>query len=165
MIRLAGIESQSIVDGKGIRYVIFTQGCTHNCNGCHNPDTHDIHGGSLVKVDDIIDDIKNTRDRELLTGVTFSGGDPVLQAKQLLPIAECVKDMGMDLWMYTGYTFENLMKQGGSVKELLKYVDVLVDGKYEEELKTLDKPFIGSSNQRIIDVKESIKGGEVVLYK
>lgn len=166
MIRLSGIEKQSIVDGRGIRYVIFTQGCTHNCPGCHNTQTHSLNGGQLVKIDDLIAEIKDTMTNDILTGVTLSGGDPVLQSKQLIELVKPLKETGLDIWMYTGYTFEKLMEnKNGYARELLEYIDVLVDGKYEEEKRTLDKPFVGSSNQRIIDVNKSIRDGRVVLFE
>lgn len=163
-IRLArDIQSDSIVDGEGIRTVIWTQGCIHNCKGCHNPDTHSFTDGFLID----IDIIKNKlNDLEGQSGVTFSGGDPMCQPKECAEIAKYVKKIGLNVWCYTGYTFERLMeisKKDKNIGEFLKYIDVLVDGPFILSQKSFDVKFRGSKNQRIIDVVKSLKEGSVIL--
>ena len=160
-LRIAGIVNDSIVDGPGLRYTIFTQGCPHHCEGCHNPQTHPFKGGKKVRQKKICKEIQKN---PLLYGVTFSGGDPMSQAKELLPIAKFVKEQGLELACYTGYVYEQLV--GGSVpyaKELLSYIDILIDGKFVLSQKSLNLKFKGSANQRTIDVQASLKKGEVVL--
>lgn len=161
-IKLSGIEPESIVDGPGFRYVIFTQGCKHNCKGCHNPQTHDPNGGYWADTDDIIVEITKN---PLLKGVTLSGGEPFDQAEALLDFAEKVIALGYDIFAYSGYTFEQLLEGGKTRKawlELLKRCSVLVDGRFEIEKRSLELLFRGSSNQRLIDVKRSLATGAVV---
>lgn len=154
MLRIAGTIEESFVDGPGVRYTIFCQGCLLNCKGCQNPQTHSLSGGILVSIDDLFNDIQKYK---LVSGVTFSGGEPSLQAKELLELAKRLQESGYNIWMYSGYTIENLIKKPDML-ELLKYIDVLVDGPYIESEKTLDLPFRGSKNQRLINVKEYLNG-------
>lgn len=161
-IRIAGTVSESIVDGPGFRYVIFTQGCPHNCPGCHNPQTHDFGGGKLVDTDELFNECV---DDPLNKGVTFSGGEPFCQAEPLCELAERFKRYGLSVWSFSGWTFEELLeksKREESVKRLLERIDVLVDGKFIEERKTLSLQFRGSSNQRLVDVLESLKAGKAI---
>lgn len=159
-IRLAaGLQSDSIVDGEGIRTVIWTQGCSHNCPGCHNPSTHDFNGGFEVDVEEIIQSLSKLEGQD---GITFSGGDPMFQPEACTIIAKEAKKQGLDIWCYTGFTFENLINHDKYI-EFLKYVDVLVDGKFIIEEKSLNLDFRGSSNQRIIDVKKSLKKQKAIL--
>ncbi len=159
-LRVAGIVKESVVDGPGFRYVIFAQGCTHCCKGCHNPDTHDLGGGYLVDADDLVEDIKQNK---YIDGVTFSGGEPFLQAEAFLHIAERLKGSNTNIVCYTGFTFEELLqKQDPSIQRLLENIDLLIDGPYIERLKDLSLPFRGSSNQRIIDVQRSMRIQKVV---
>jgi len=163
-IRLArDIQTDSIVDGEGIRTVIWTQGCIHNCKGCHNPDTHSFDEGFLLE----IDAIKNKLDMlEGQTGITFSGGDPMCQPKECIEIAKYAKKIGLNVWCYTGYTYERLIemsKKEKSYKDFLKYIDVLVDGPFILSQKSFDVKFRGSKNQRIIDVVKSLKEGSTIL--
>lgn len=158
LIRISGIEPESIVDGEGIRYVIFTQGCPHYCPGCHNPQTHSFYGGKLVSIEDILDDISKRKD--CIDGITLSGGEPFCQIYQCALIAEKAHDMGLSVWCYTGYLFEDLYRQG---IDLLKHIDILVDGPYIESEKSLDLYFKGSANQRVIDVPESLKNDRIIL--
>lgn len=162
-IRLAdnGIVSESIVDGIGIRYVLFTQGCYHHCDGCHNEQTHDVTGGKLVNIENILKDVYDVAN--YIDGVTFSGGEPFLQADKLVSIAKWVKEHYLTVWCYTGFTFEELITYGSEYTELLKYVDVLVDGKFIKDKRNLAFAFRGSSNQRIIDVQKSIETGDTVV--
>lgn len=160
-LRVAGIVKESIVDGPGFRYVIFAQGCTHGCKGCHNPDTHALDGGYTVNTDSLVVDIKQNK---YIDGVTFSGGEPFLQADAFIHIAERLKESGMNIVCYTGFTFEQLISSGEESRiRLLGLIDMLIDGPYVEELKDLSLTYRGSKNQRIIDVKASLKENRVVL--
>ena len=166
-IRLASptIQKDSIVDGEGIRSVIWTQGCIHKCPGCHNPETHDLNGGFEVEVDDLKKQISALVGQD---GVTLSGGDPLEQAKACAEIAKYCKKLGLSVWCYTGYTFESLLeksKTNRSIMELLKNVDILVDGRFIKSLKSYDVVFRGSKNQRLIDVPNSLKTKKTVLVK
>ena len=159
-IRLASeLQPDSIVDGEGIRTVIWTQGCSHNCPGCHNPMTHDFNGGFLVDIEDIKKELSLL---EAQSGITFSGGDPLFQVETCTEIAKYAKSIGFDVWCYTGFTYEDLLKTDKN-KEFLKYVDVLVDGKFILKERSLNLDFRGSRNQRIIDVQKSLEKGEVIL--
>lgn len=151
-LRISGIVSESIVDGPGFRYVIFTQGCPHHCPGCHNPQTHSFEGGYDADIPAMLEEI---RQDPLLDGVTFSGGEPFCQPEALLPIAKAVKEMGKTIFVYSGYTLEQLLdlsKERPAILELLRLSDTLVDGPYVESLRDLDLEFRGSSNQRLIDL-------------
>ncbi len=162
-LRVAGIVRESIVDGPGLRFVIFSQGCPHNCEGCHNPATHSVSGGYDMAVEDIL---KLLDESPIIQGVTFSGGEPFLQPEVFNIIAEEVRDRGLNILCYSGYTFEQLVKRGesdGNVSSLLEKIDILIDGPFEKDLKDLTLKFRGSSNQRIIDVKSSLEKGNVVL--
>ena len=158
-IRISGIVEESIVDGPGIRLVVFTQGCKHNCKDCHNRHTHDFDGGYDIVIDDIIDLVKAN---PLLDGITLSGGDPFEQVLACNNLAIKVKELGLNVITYTGYTFEQIMKNIEH-KELLLNTDILIDGKFEISNKDLTLPFRGSKNQRIIDVKKSIYNNTIEL--
>lgn len=162
-IRLAAdLQSDSIVDGVGIRTVIWTQGCSHNCYGCHNPQTHDFKGGDLVDVDDVIESLESIEGQD---GVTFSGGDPMFQAASCKVIAKKVHELNMNVWAYTGFTFEELLNQGNKdILDFLNEIDVLIDGKFDITKKSLEVEFRGSTNQRLIDVKKSLQENKVILY-
>lgn len=164
-IRLAGMIYESLSNGPGLRRVLFSQGCKHNCKHCFNPHTHSFHGGELMDMDAIVEDIVNN---PMLRGVTFSGGDPLEQAEKFAYIAKKVKDKGKSVWVYTGYTFEEILRQGNeqlSWKKLLKYSDVLVDGKFNVNEKDEKLRFRGSKNQRIIDIKNSLNTGAVCVIE
>lgn len=154
----------SIVDGPGLRMVVWTQGCIHNCKNCHNPQTHDLCGGFEVDTKDIIDKLKSLK---LQKGITLSGGEPFLQPEALEEIAKEAKENKLDIWAYTGFTFEYLLdkKNPSYFKNLnlLKQIDVLVDGKFMEERKDISLKFRGSSNQRIINVQRSLKYKQTIL--
>ena len=162
-IRLADdkLLTDSIVDGEGLRAVLWTQGCSHNCKGCHNPETHDFNKGVLVEVDEVKQLIK---DLTLQDGITFSGGDPFFQPEPCIEIAKFAKEEGLNVWAYTGFLFEDLIKNE-KMREFLNYIDVLVDGKFELENKSLNLKFRGSTNQRIINVPRSLKMGKVSQIK
>ena len=161
-VRLAGIAYESLVNGPGLRRVFFAQGCGHNCKGCFNPSTHDFNGGELRDIDDLVNDIKVN---PMIKGVTFSGGDPFYQAEAFLYMADKIKSLNLNIWCYTGYKIEYILDNGlgKSAITLLRNIDVLVDGKFMEDKKDDKLKFRGSSNQRIIDVKKTIKLNNIVL--
>lgn len=152
-IRIAAIEEESIVNGPGIRLVVFTQGCNHNCIGCHNPSTHSFEGGYLIGIDKIIEKIK---ENPLLDGITISGGEPFEQAKACSVLAKKVRDMGLSVITYTGYTFEEILPKE-ECRELLLQTDILIDGKFDISKKSLMLEFRGSENQRIIYLNKYFK--------
>ena len=162
-IRLAApLQYDSIVDGEGMRIVLWTQGCPHNCIGCHNPSTHSFKDGFLTNTEDIIKDL--SENIKYHDGITLSGGDPFVQAKAVNEIASYIKSEGKDVWAYTGYDFEQLLKSNNKdINNLLSNIDVLVDGKFILEEFSMDLYYRGSRNQRIIDVKKSLKYDKVVL--
>nr|DAN37825.1 MAG TPA: anaerobic ribonucleoside-triphosphate reductase activating protein [Caudoviricetes sp.] len=162
-LRIAGIEYESIVDGPGIRNTIFTQGCNHNCKGCHNPQTHNFDGGFEISLSEIYDKIT---DNPLVTGITLSGGDPILQYKKLIPLVQKLKEHDYNIWMYTGYYIEDLLCRytDWDLRDFfLPYIDVIVDGPFVEDLKSLHLNYRGSSNQRFIDVPKSLKIKQTVF--
>lgn len=160
-IRLAGIVRESITDGPGIRFTVFGQGCPHMCNGCHNPQTWSFEGGKMTSVERIFQEIKKN---PLLKGVTFSGGEPFCQAEGFAALGELVKDAGLDIVVFTGYTYEELVKmEDEHVKHLLDLTDILIDGPFIQEKKDLSLKFRGSSNQRIIDIKKTKENAKIIL--
>lgn len=165
-IRLAGeMTTDSIVDGEGIRSVIWCQGCIHNCPGCHNPETHSFNSGYLKEVREICEEIKEL---EFQDGITLSGGDPLAQIDACLEITKFCQSIGLNVWCYTGYKIEDLLKRcekEKNLKELLMNINVLVDSPFILELKSFDVPFRGSSNQRLIDCKKSVLENRVCFYK
>ncbi|NFL88673.1 anaerobic ribonucleoside-triphosphate reductase activating protein [Clostridium botulinum] len=163
-IRLSGIAYESLVNGPGIRRVFFSQGCNHNCKGCFNPDTHDFNGGEERSIDELIEDVLCN---PMIKGITFSGGDPFERADEFSYMAKIFKENNKNIWCYTGYTFEYIndnLERNKGWKDLINNLDVLVDGKFEEDKKEDGLKFKGSSNQRIIDVKESLKSNKVVIF-
>lgn len=159
-VRISGIIEESIVDGEGIRFVVFTQGCPHNCYKCHNKKTHPINDGEVKTVAEILNKIK---DNPLLDGITLSGGEPFLQVEPLIEIAKYCKNINLNVWVYSGYTFEEILNDPEK-KELLYNIDILVDGKYIDSQKSYNLLFCGSKNQRIIDVKKSMSIGKPIIY-
>lgn len=163
-IRLSGLIHESLVNGPGIRRVFFSQGCKHNCNGCFNTETHSFSGGELFDMEDLISDIKNN---PMIKGVTFSGGDPFEQSDKFSYMAKELKQLNINIWCYTGYKFEDLIsnkKDNCYFGELLKNIDVLIDGKFDKNKVSEDLKYRGSYNQRIIDVKKSLEKKQVILY-
>ncbi len=162
-IRLAAdLQPDSIVDGEGIRTVIWTQGCPHKCLGCHNPQTHDVNGGVLVDIKEVYEIIDSLEGQD---GITFSGGDPFVQPEACQMIASYAKKKGYNIWTYTGYTYEQILalaKKNTKYMDFLKEIDVLIDGKFEISNKSYDCVFRGSTNQRIIDVQKSLAKNKVV---
>lgn len=162
-LRISGIEPESIVDGPGIRYVIFVQGCPHHCPGCHNPQTHDFEGGHDQSFASMLEEIDKN---PLLSGVTFSGGEPFCQAAALAELGQKIRQRGLNLVCYSGYTFEELLALSETkteIMDLLRITDILIDGKFILKEKSLMLKFRGSRNQRILDVPKSLEQGAPVL--
>lgn len=163
-IRIAGTVEDSIVDGPGLRFVVFTQGCPHHCDGCHNPETHDFAGGKVTTTDTLFE---QCMENPLCSGVTFSGGEPFCQAEALYELGSRFKSAGKHLMCYSGWTFEELLAKAQReefVGKLLSIADVLVDGKFDISKRSLSLQYRGSSNQRLINVQESLKTGTTVVY-
>lgn len=153
-LRVSGVVQESIVDGPGIRYVVFVQGCPHHCPGCHNPQTHPFEGGTLADLDEIVGQVA---ENPLLRGVTLSGGEPFCQPEPLCRLAGRIHALGKDVMVYSGYTLEQLLAMGAAqpaVLDLLYACDTLVDGPYLEAERDLTLPFRGSANQRILDLHQ-----------
>ncbi len=160
-LRISGVEAESIVDGPGFRYTVFTQGCPHDCPGCHNPQTHPFDGGKLVDIRKIFADIC---ENPLLKGVTFSGGEPFCQPAPLAELGHMAHEHGLDVVTFTGYLYEVLLeKHDPAVDALLAQTDFLVDGPFVLAEKDLTLRFRGSRNQRVIDMNATRKTGSVVL--
>lgn len=160
-LRIAGIIRESIVDGPGIRFAVFGQGCPHNCQGCHNPDSHDFEGGYDCAIGKILEEIDKN---PLLKGVTFSGGEPFCQAEEFAELGEKIRERGLSVVTFTGYTYEELLDLSNeSINRLLEVTDLLIDGRYEADKRDLTLKFRGSSNQRIIDMKKTRETGSMVL--
>jgi anaerobic ribonucleoside-triphosphate reductase activating protein len=161
-IRIAGVIKQSIVDGPGLRFVVFTQGCPHACPGCHNPDTHDFAGGYDCRVADILAAFD---ENPLLRGVTLSGGEPFCRAVELIPLVREIRRRGKNVWCFTGYTLEQLLAMAGldpAIGELLRLIDVLIDGPFLLEERDLTLQFRGSENQRVLNLPASLAAGQAV---
>lgn len=154
-IRLAGLIPDSITDGPGIRYVVFVQGCRHNCPGCHNPKTHDYAGGFDMPLKELYERIAHAY---LISGVTFSGGEPFDKALPLTLLARAIhQKLHLPIICYTGYTLEELVQKARTrtdIRGLLTSIDILIDGPFIQEKKSLDLEWRGSSNQRIISAAE-----------
>ena len=162
-IRLAGVVRESIVDGPGLRFTVFCQGCPHGCEGCHNPATHDFEGGYDCEISKIIAAVD---ENPLLDGVTFSGGEPMCQPEAFTVLAEELKKRNLNIMVYTGYTYEELLRLAETrpaVRKLLELTDYLVDGRFILAQRDLTLPFRGSTNQRILDMKQTLAAGKPVL--
>lgn len=152
-------QIDSIVDGFGLRTVIWFQGCIHNCYKCHNPQTHNFNKNILMSVDAIVNFYLN---QKLQSGITLSGGDPFCQSEGLLLLLQALKKHNINIWVYTGFTYEYLLQH---YNEHLLYIDILIDGKYVDSLKDLSLVFKGSSNQRIINIVDSLKQNKIILWE
>lgn len=159
-IRVASLLYDSIVDGPGLRNVLFVQGCSHGCPGCHNPSSWDPLGAEEIDTSEIIDLLLQHPNRKL----TLSGGEPFQQAKALVEIVKVLKEHQFDIWSYSGYTWEYLSKADSAQQELLTYLDVLVDGPFILQQRNLNLLYRGSSNQRLIDVQRTLQTNQTVLY-
>lgn len=163
-VRLSSpIESNSTVNGEGLRLVVWFQGCLHACKGCHNQETWAIDGGYTESLETLKNTIKDNVHR-YTDGITFSGGDPLFQIDALIELASYSKNLGLNVWVYSGERFEILMKDK-KFQTLAASIDVLVDGRFVLELKDLTLDYRGSSNQRLIDVQTSFLKDETILYK
>lgn len=164
-IRIAGVVRESIVDGPGLRFTVFTQGCSHHCPECQNPETWDISGGYDCEIQKIL---KAIDEDPLLDGITISGGDPLCQPEESFTLASQVKERGLNVVLFTGYTYEELMelqKEDPWIGKLMEVTDILIDGRYEKDLRDLTLLFRGSSNQRVIDMNRSREEGRPVLHE
>lgn len=160
MLKIAGFAHNSVVDGPGVRETVFLQGCTHNCPGCHNPETHPVDGGEVWGVHELVDRLYGMCVDQFYPKFTISGGDPLLQPHTTaLCWALKERNQHANIWLYTGYLWEEVRNHPA-----LQYVDVLVDGPYIEDYRTLTSQFVGSRNQRLIDVQESLASGTTVLW-
>ena len=163
-IRINNYINESYVDGPGIRFSVFTQGCPHHCKGCHNPQTHDFYQGKEIETDELVQKmLKNP----LLDGITLSGGEPFLQVDACLDLLKKLLQANptYDVIAYTGYLMEDLLKRSQTeknLKELLSLIDYVIDGPFILELRDLDLDFMGSKNQRIIDSKQSILENKII---
>lgn len=164
-IRIFGTASDSIVDGPGLRYAVFVQGCTHKCPGCHNPESQPHCGGTVWSVDDLIKEIK---ENGLVRNVTISGGEPFEQPEACAELARRLKEDGYGIWTYTGYLYEDLLsmaEERPAIGALLDSTDVLVDGPFVQAKKSLMLKFRGSSNQRLIDMRKTREQKRVVTWQ
>jgi len=159
MLDLSGIVGDSIVDGPGIRTTVFSQGCPHHCEGCHNPETWEFGCGTPVEARQILEIVQNN---PLCRGVTFSGGEPFAQAEDFAALGRLLKEHGYEVASYSGYTFEQLLSGTPAQHKLLETIDVLIDGPYLQQERSLELHFRGSRNQRILDVPASLSQGKAV---
>ena len=160
-MKIYGLVQDSIVDGPGFRFVCFVQGCPHHCPGCHNPDSHAFDAGTEMTTDEVI---KKMRSNPLTDGLTLSGGEPFAQAEDCLTIARAAHEHGLNVWGYSGWTYDHLLTEGSDAqKALLRELDVLVDGPFILAERSLSLNWRGSRNQRVIDVQASLAAGEVIL--
>ncbi|MDR0928656.1 MAG: anaerobic ribonucleoside-triphosphate reductase activating protein [Oscillospiraceae bacterium] len=158
-LRIAGLVSDSIVDGAGLRLSVFVQGCPHRCPGCHNPESHDPVGGSEMAVAEIA---QKAARNPLLSGITLTGGEPMEQAAGCLALVRALPEY-LNVWVYSGYTYEEILGSGDQDKvALLNACDVLVDGRFVLAERSLSLRFRGSRNQRVIDLNCTRAAGEVV---
>lgn len=157
-IRIADIIEESFVDGEGIRFVIFVQGCPHKCKGCHNLSTHSFNGGKIFDTEKIIEKFSKA---QLISGITLTGGEPLCQIDAVTELVKAAKNLNFSVWCYTGYVYEELSK----INNFLNYVDILVDGKFIESQRDLTLRFRGSKNQRLIDVAKTRAETKIVIWK
>lgn len=156
-MRIAGIVRDSIVDGIGVRDVVFFQGCGKRCKGCHNPDTWDYNGGCHRFIGDVVKELSDSSNN-----ITISGGEPIDQFEDLLELCRMFHESGKKIWVYTG----NVVDPTNRIyQQLAQYVDVIVDGRFVEDAKDCDLLFRGSANQRLINLPLSVVMGEVVEWE
>jgi anaerobic ribonucleoside-triphosphate reductase activating protein len=160
ILRIAGTAKYSDNEGPGLRYTVFLQGCSRNCEGCHNMDSHDYDGGTAVSADKILQEIEAL---EYLQGVTFSGGEPLDQTAALVPLLARLKQKGYHICLYTGYTYEEIIAD--TVKlEAIKLTDLLIDGPYIQSKRSVSLKYRGSENQRLIDVQKSLANNCIEMF-
>lgn len=163
------IKKANMVNGIGLRVVLWVSGCNHYCEECFNPETWDVNGGLLFD-ESAMQEIKNELSKDYCAGITFSGGDP-LYPKNRRKIKEIISEINKDfpeknIWLYTGYSYEDLLKESEDdyyLKYILNNISILIDGEFMKEKKSIDSHWIGSSNQRIINVKSSLEQNKIVL--
>lgn len=163
-VRIAGYKKHTLVNGPGVRFVLFMQGCPHHCPGCQNPETWNPAGGQETDTEEII---RLIRDTKFLDGITLSGGDPLYQPEAAALIAKAAKEDGLSVWCYTGWTMEQILAgalPATVTEELLPQVDVLVDGPFIQSRLSQDCIYRGSDNQRLLDARETLRTGKAVLY-
>lgn len=161
MLAILRIIEDTTVDGPGFRTAVYAAGCTHHCPGCHNPQSWDIRAGRLMTVEEILHPILS----DPFADVTFTGGDPMMQPEGFAELARAIKERSTkSIWCYTGYTYEQLLDMP-TQRELLNYIDVLVDGPFVQSLRNEQLRFRGSSNQRLVDVPRSLHSGKVVMWE
>lgn len=169
-IRITSFIDESFVDGDGIRFAIFLQGCPHNCKGCHNPTTHDFEGGNIIDTKQLIAKYKKNF---LIKGITLTGGEPLCQIEAVTELASAAKKLNLSVWCYTGYIYENITNENfrknefftrAQINKFLNYVDVLVDGPYIESQRDLTLQFRGSKNQRLIDIPKSLEHKKIIAW-
>lgn len=162
LARIAGIKSESVTDGPGLRCLVFFQGCPHHCPGCHNPHTWSLAAGSEMDTSVILEKLRIS---PLIQGITLSGGEPFIQPAAARIIAEAFRAAHKDVWVYTGYAWEDLLTNPDpEIQSLIAVCDVIVDGPFQQELHDPTLQWRGSSNQRMIDVSASLEQGEVVMW-
>lgn len=161
MVRVLSVIEDTMVDGPGFRTSIYCAGCSHGCKGCHNPQSWDFSQGRLMTTDELMEVIESD---PYTRGVTFSGGDPMYQPEGFAELAEAIRERTpqKDIWCYTGFTFEALLNMAPQ-RALLQQIDVLVDGPYVAALHDETLLFRGSSNQRLVNVRQSLRQGRVVV--
>ena len=160
-ISVLKIVEDTTVDGPGFRTSIYAAGCEHGCKGCHNPESWEISNGNWMDIDEILKIIESN----FLAQVSFSGGDPLFQPEAFTELARRIKlETQKNIWCYTGFTFQKILRNP-KLSAILPYIDVLVDGQFIEKKKVANLPFVGSSNQRIINVKESLKANKIVEWE
>lgn len=166
MANIVGINFESIVDGDGVRVVVFFSGCNHHCKGCHNPASHDFSTGKFFGSELQEQIAEYVRETPFVSGVTLSGGDPMYSAEAIIPFLKELKKLAPEstVWVYSGFTYEEIIKDP-SMRSLLAMCDVLVDGPFVLEQRDITLSYRGSRNQRIIDVQKSLLAGEAVLYQ
>lgn len=153
-IRLSGpLERDNIVNGDGLRAVLWTQGCPNHCSGCQNPETWDFNGGVEVDIEDIKDTLRTFQGQQ---GITFCGGEPFVQPEACREIADfCREEFGWNVWSFSGFTYEQIKKRGGAALDFLKALDVLIDGPFILSKRDIvNYKFRGSSNQRLLRLKD-----------
>lgn len=164
-MNVAGINFESIVDGEGVRVVVFVSGCYHNCKGCHNPASHSFTAGQPFTPELQNEVIGYINKIPFISGLTLSGGDPMYSAKEITPFIQRLRTEVKDIsvWIYSGFCFENIV-ENSEMFELLKLCDVLVDGEFILEQRDITLPYKGSQNQRIIDIQKSLDSNSIVLW-
>lgn len=155
MIRVLKILPGTSVDGPGMRTSIYLAGCRHQCPGCHNPQSWDENGGTAMSIGEILNIVEENE-----MPVTLTGGDPLFQARALLPLCQSLKDKGINVWCYTGYKFEEILRDS-TLSQLLPYIDVLVDGPFISTLRDTTLHFRGSSNQRLINIPLTLATSQI----